>query len=135
MFAYANSERKRNFSRLRLARVCSGLLGFHAWTVTRLAELAAMSRASFMRLYATLSPEPPLHFLSTIRMQLASRLLTQSSRKIVDIAAEVGYSSEAAFSKRFKEVFALPPGRYRLDAGLGTTRPQATAQSQPADNA
>ncbi|WP_144107261.1 AraC family transcriptional regulator [Paraburkholderia sp. BCC1886] len=102
-------------SHKRIGQAMLAMLGApgEAWTLARLAEQAAMSRASFMRVYATLATEPPLQLLGTIRMQLAGRLLTESSRKIGDIAAEVGYNSEAAFSKRFKEVFALSPGRYR----------------------
>ena len=83
------------------------------WTIALLAKRAAMSRASFMRAYASLSSDTPLESLARMRMQQASQLLAHSTRKISDIAAAVGYLSEAAFAKKFKEVFQLPPGQFR----------------------
>jgi len=34
---------------------------------------------------------------------------------VAEIAAEVGYESEAAFNRAFKREFGQPPGRYRSD--------------------
>ena len=46
---------------------------------------------------------------------LAARSLERTSRGVAEIAAEVGYESEAAFNRAFKREFGLPPGRYRSD--------------------
>jgi AraC family transcriptional activator of mtrCDE len=89
-----------------------------AWTLERLASLAAMSRATFVRAFSALIDDTPLVLLGKIRMQLASRLLTHSTKSIDDVAAEVGYQSEAAFSKKFKETFGVAPGRFRQGNGL-----------------
>ena len=85
------------------------------WSIALLADQAAMSRASFMRSYTNLSTESPLQFLGRVRMQRASGLLTDSNRSIGDVAAEVGYASETAFARKFKEIFAVSPGQYRRD--------------------
>jgi AraC family transcriptional regulator, activator of mtrCDE len=89
-----------------------------AWTLDMLAKEAAMSRATYMRAFATHSESSPLALLSHVRMQLASTMLTRTKKSIADVAADVGYQSEAAFSKRFKELYGIAPGRYRTENGL-----------------
>jgi AraC-like DNA-binding protein len=46
-------------------------------------------------------------------MQVAANLLAQSGTKIAAIAGEVGYDSEAAFSRAFKKATRLAPGAWR----------------------
>lgn len=36
-----------------------------------------------------------------------------SAKSLLDIAAQVGYQSQAAFSKKFKETYGEAPGRVR----------------------
>jgi AraC-like DNA-binding protein len=54
-------------------------------------------------------------YLTRWRLQLAARSLERTSRGVAEIAAEVGYESEAAFNRAFKREFGQPPGRYRSD--------------------
>ncbi|BCQ24078.1 cupin domain-containing protein [Caballeronia sp. NK8] len=88
------------------------------WTLEMLAKEAAMSRATFMRAFSAHSDSSPLALLSHVRMQLASTMLTHTKKSIADVAADVGYQSEAAFSKRFKELYGVAPGRFRQANGL-----------------
>lgn len=88
------------------------------WTLEMLAKEAAMSRATFMRAFAAHSDSSPLALLSHVRMQLASTMLMHTKKSIADVAADVGYQSEAAFSKRFKELYGVAPGRFRATNGL-----------------
>jgi AraC family transcriptional activator of mtrCDE len=88
------------------------------WTLEMLAKEAAMSRATFMRAFSAHSESSPLALLSHVRMQLASTMLTQTKKSIADVAADVGYQSEAAFSKRFKELYGVAPGRFRQANGI-----------------
>jgi transcriptional regulator GlxA family with amidase domain len=46
-------------------------------------------------------------------MQVAANLLTQSAAKVATIGAEVGYDSEAAFSRAFKKATGIAPGTWR----------------------
>jgi AraC-like DNA-binding protein len=46
-------------------------------------------------------------------MQVAANLLAQSGAKIAAIGTEVGYDSEAAFSRAFKKSTGLAPGAWR----------------------
>jgi len=54
-------------------------------------------------------------YLTRWRLQLAARSLEKTSRGVADIAAAVGYESEAAFNRAFKREFGDPPGRYRAN--------------------
>jgi AraC-like DNA-binding protein len=92
-----------------------------AWTVQTLAESAGMSRSAFATRFNRLVGEPPLHYLTRWRMQKAQRLLRDGRETLADVAARVGYDSEAAFSKAFKRAVGAAPGVYRRRArsGLG----------------
>ncbi|MHB1258049.1 helix-turn-helix domain-containing protein [Thiobacillus sp.] len=47
------------------------------------------------------------------RIQLGSRLLRESNRTVATVALEVGYESEAAFSRAFKRMVGLPPTAWK----------------------
>jgi AraC-like DNA-binding protein len=46
-------------------------------------------------------------------MQLAAKLLADRNAKTSVIASEVGYESEAAFSRAFKKFVGQSPGQWR----------------------
>jgi AraC-like DNA-binding protein len=86
------------------------------WTVQSLAASAGMSRSAFAVRFTRLVGEPPLHYLTRWRMQKAQRLLRDGRAPLSDVAASVGYDSEAAFSKAFKRAVGAAPGTYRRRA-------------------
>lgn len=85
----------------------------HEWTIDSLANAATMSRATFMRAFVKVAGVSPWVLLTQLRMELAFNLLRQSHLSLLDIAAQVGYQSQAAFSKKFKETYGEAPGRVR----------------------
>jgi transcriptional regulator GlxA family with amidase domain len=60
--------------------------------------------------------EAPLAYLARWRLQMGARLLRTTSRKVLDVAGDVGYESEAAFNRAFKRAFGTPPARYRRES-------------------
>ena len=62
-------------------------------------------------------------YLTRWRLQLAAHALTTTPRGVADIAAEVGYESEAAFNRAFKRETGLTPGRWR-DKAAQSSAPQ-----------
>ena len=85
----------------------------HPWTLAELAREAASSRTSLAKRFALLVGQPPMQYLAQWRMQVAASLLTQSGAKVASIGTEVGYDSEAAFSRAFKKATGLAPGAWR----------------------
>jgi AraC-like DNA-binding protein len=87
----------------------------HPWTIAALAKEAGISRSGLVERFSRFLSEPPMAYLTRWRLQLAAEALQKTSRGVADIATDVGYQSEAAFSRAFRREFGLPPGRYRSD--------------------
>ena len=87
----------------------------HPWTIADLADEVGISRSALVERFTRYLDEPPMTYLTRWRLQLAARSLEKTSRGVSEIAADVGYESEAAFNRAFKREFGLPPGRYRND--------------------
>jgi AraC-like DNA-binding protein len=85
----------------------------HDWTIDELAREAGMSRSVLAERFAKLIGIPPMHYLAKWRMQIASELLTSGKASLASIAADVGYESEASFSRAFKKMIGVPPSAWR----------------------
>jgi transcriptional regulator GlxA family with amidase domain len=80
-------------------------------TVRELAHAVCMSESAFAHLFKLTTGFPPLQFLKQLRMEQASKLLTQG-HSVSDVADKVGYSSLPHFSSEFKRHFGDPPRTY-----------------------
>jgi transcriptional regulator GlxA family with amidase domain len=60
---------------------------------------------------------PPMQYLATWRMQVATQKLRNTRASLARIARIVGYDSEAAFSRAFKKAFGAPPAAWRRSNG------------------
>jgi AraC-like DNA-binding protein len=85
----------------------------HPWTLEDLAADVGLSRSAFAERFARLVGEPPMQYLARWRMQVAARLLTDGTAKVAAVALEVGYDSEAAFSRAFKKIAGVSPAAWR----------------------
>lgn len=85
----------------------------HTWTADELAKAVDMSRSAFAERFSGFVGMPPMRYLSHWRLQLTAVRLRESPRAIGQIAYEVGYESEAAFSRAFKQTFGVTPGQWR----------------------
>jgi AraC-like DNA-binding protein len=83
------------------------------WTVERMAALAFQSRSTFSERFSQLVRMPPMEFVTTWRMQMASSMLANENANMLDIALRCGYESEASFRKAFKRIVGVPPGKVR----------------------
>jgi AraC-like DNA-binding protein len=96
----------------------------HPWTLDELAKGSGSSRSVLAQRFAHFVEDPPMQYLTHWRMQLAARLLAESTRKVAAVALEVGYDSEAAFSRAFRKATGVPPATWRRQhaAGPGARR-------------
>lgn len=84
---------------------------FRRWTVADLAAIAGMSRSSFAERFSGLVKEAPLAYQSRGRLRLALGLLRRPDARVSDVARQIGYESDAAFSRAFKAEFGIAPAR------------------------
>ncbi len=76
-----------------------------------------MSRSAFHDRFVHFVGQPPMQYLMHWRMQLAAGMLRDSNTKLVDVALDVGYESEAAFSRAFKRIVGTSPRAWRMTHG------------------
>lgn len=82
-------------------------------TLHQLARSVKMSDASLSR---AIKKYTGVHFevyLKNIRLSAAKKALTETSRKVTDIALDHGFSSAPAFNRAFRDAFHMTPGQYR----------------------
>jgi AraC-like DNA-binding protein len=88
----------------------------HDWTVEELAHACNLSRSAFAERFVARVGKPPGTYLAHIRLDAATNLLRDTSLPITLVAEQVGYTSDAAFSRAFKHRYGTPPSRWRRDA-------------------
>jgi AraC-like DNA-binding protein len=95
----------------------------HPWTIADLADEVGISRSALVDRFTRFLADPPMTYLMRWRLQLAARALEKTSRGVAEVAADVGYESEAAFNRAFKREFGKPPGRYRSERRNAASAP------------
>ncbi len=80
--------------------------------ITQMAQLMAMSERQLQRKVQALLDMTPTEYLKVYRLQRAAQLL-QKGRPAGQVAIEVGFSSQAYFTRCFKAHFGVAPGQYR----------------------
>ena len=84
-----------------------------AWSVEELAREAGLSRSGLAERFTRVIGVAPMHYLADWRLQVAGQKLKDSNDPLVRIAEQVGYESEAAFSRAFKKKFGAAPATWR----------------------
>jgi len=82
------------------------------WTVASLAKEVGLSRSVFAARFTELVGEPPLGYLTRLRMQKAATLL-RAGATLANASRLTGYASEASFSHAFRQWAGVAPGAYR----------------------
>ena len=83
------------------------------WTVDELGREIGLSRSALADRFIRLIGVPPMHYLVSWRMQVATQKLRSTSASLAQVAEIVGYESEAAFSRAFKKAFGTAPATWR----------------------
>lgn len=79
-------------------------------TVKKLASLANLSETYFSRIFREQTGQNPKRYADGIRMEYARTLLLQAMT-VKQTAFELGFSDPYAFSRRFKQIFGVPPSK------------------------
>jgi AraC-like DNA-binding protein len=85
------------------------------WTVDDLGREVGLSRSALADRFIRLIGVPPMHYLASWRMQVATQKLRNTSASLAQVAEIVGYDSEAGFSppSRRRSVQRQPRGDVR----------------------
>ena len=86
------------------------------WTLTSLARLVGMSRASFAEKYQARISMPPMQHVAIIRLDHAAMLLRSTALAISEVARQSGYSSDSSFARGFRLRHGITPRAYRKAA-------------------
>jgi AraC-like DNA-binding protein len=84
-----------------------------AWTLDALAREAGTSRSVLAERFQHLVGSAPMQYLTQWRMLLAGNLLSRSTAPLAQIAEQVGYQTDTAFSRAFRREFGMPPAAWR----------------------
>lgn len=87
----------------------------HPWRVEELARLMGASRSGFAQRFAAVVGETPARYVARMRMHQAQQWLRDGQR-VSTVADNLGYDSEASFSRAFKRIMGASPGRFREKA-------------------
>lgn len=96
------------------ARISRALKAIHEqpmqrWGIDVLARVAGMSRSSFCDRFAAIVGRSPLRYQNEWRLGLARDMLARRDARVGEIGLRIGYASEAAFSRAYKDLFGHAP--------------------------
>ncbi|MEM4987882.1 AraC family transcriptional regulator [Collimonas sp. H4R21] len=95
----------------------------HLWSVGSLARIAALSRSAFTERFTSAVGLSPARYLAQWRMHIAGTWLRHGQLTVADVARQLGYESEASFSRAFKRLHGVPPGTLRAQPADKTFQP------------
>ncbi len=78
-----------------------------------LADVAALSRFHFHRVYAAMTGETAAATVRRMRMHRAAVALVQGMTPLRQIARHVGYPDQASFSRAFSDIYGTGPAAFR----------------------
>lgn len=78
-----------------------------------LADVAAMSRWHWHRIYTAMQGETAAATVRRLRLSRAADRLANSDADIGEIARRAGYTTSEAFARAFKQSYGMTPGAYR----------------------
>lgn len=83
------------------------------WTVDALGREVGLSRSALAERFCRTLEMPPMQYLANWRIHVAAHELINSHKSILQIAHEVGYDSEASFTRAFSRSMGTPPATWR----------------------
>lgn len=98
-------------SRIEITRQIMEACPTFAVDVNKLADLAMVSTAHYIRLFAKTYGVTPGKYATRCRLKKAS-LRLKSGAKVSDVAILAGYSSLPSFCREFKRAFGCEPGKF-----------------------
>jgi len=109
--------------------------------IPKLAKIAIVSEAHFIRTFRATFGEPPHRYLQRRRVERAMFLLRETDRSVSEICLNVGFTSLGTFGRTFKQIVGESPTTYRKRAAdlravpacfaKAWTRPSSFGEARP----
>ncbi len=82
-------------------------------SIEGLAELVDLSPSHFAHVFKQTTGMTPLQFITRQRVTRAQQLIRETSRSLIDVGLEVGYTSPSHFAQVFRRVVGVTPTAFR----------------------
>jgi AraC family transcriptional activator of mtrCDE len=117
------TERFTMLSDMQIARAFSEMVANPGanHTVRSLAQVACLSRSTFMARFTAVMGRPPMAVLRDLRMRRAVQVLETKSLSVGQVASEVGYSGHSSFVRAFRDTYGVDPSEYRAQQRMGAS--------------
>jgi AraC-like DNA-binding protein len=86
--------------------------------IPRLARIANMSEAHFIRTFRATFGETPHRYLQRRRVERAMFLLLATDQSVTGICFDVGFGSLGTFSRTFRDVVGVSPTAFRQKGSM-----------------
>jgi AraC family transcriptional regulator len=82
-------------------------------SIDRLAELVELSSSHFSHVFKETTGMTPLQFVTRERVTRAQQMIRETSRSLIEIGFEIGYTSPSHFAQVFRRVVGVTPTEFR----------------------
>lgn len=82
-------------------------------TLNKLAELSNLSEGQFCRLFKQLTGFTPFSYINRYRILESCKFLSQTSKKVVEIATLCGFNNISYYNREFIKIMKITPSAYR----------------------
>src|SRR5438093_4288000 len=82
-------------------------------SIEALAELVELSSSHFSHVFKESTGMTPLQFVTRQRITRAEQLIRETSRSLIEVGLEVGYTSPSHFAQVFRRVVGITPTEFR----------------------
>jgi len=89
----------------------------HKISLQEIADASGLSAPYFSTIFKVEMGENLSSYLNRIRVEKASRMLTETELSLSEIAGACGFEDQSWFSKTFKHYIGVSPGKYRGQGG------------------
>lgn len=89
-------------------------------SLDKLADVAAMSRFHWHRVFLALTGETCAQAVRRIRLHKSANLLCRGDLPVAEIAKAIGYPNSQSFIRAFSERYGASPGVFRKEGQVGT---------------
>jgi AraC-like DNA-binding protein/mannose-6-phosphate isomerase-like protein (cupin superfamily) len=114
------ARNERSQTHIRFGREARNLIDYvkknfrKKLTLNTLVSVSGMSESQILRCFKFYTGYSPITFINRLRIDAASRDLTETVKSITDIALDAGYRDSNYFCRCFKKYLGLSPRVYRF---------------------